>query len=245
MEQQALGFNYRITDLQCALGLLAAGQARALRRRPQRDRRPLPRRSGRDRRAAAAAGARPRAPSTPTTCSSSRCRAPRALRRAARARHLRPGPLPAGLPAPLVPGHLRLRARAVPGRRGLLRGLPVAAVLPGPDRGRAGHGHRGRARRASWSRRRDAGSSFQVFDPGADVGVEAGTERCVPRLQQFGGEFGEPALDEVQPRAAGGGEVQQEAGVREQPSFGSPASCVWCCCRARCGRRGRAGPHDR
>ena len=44
MEQQELGFNYRLTDIQCALGLSQLRQARALRRAPQRDRRALPRR---------------------------------------------------------------------------------------------------------------------------------------------------------------------------------------------------------
>src|SRR4051794_32655069 len=37
--------------------------------------------------------------------------------------------------------------------------------------------------------------------------------------QLFGRQFGEPALDEVQPRARGRGEVQREARVREQPAL--------------------------
>ena len=43
------------------------------------------------------------------------------------------------------------------------------------------------------------------------------TERCAARRSFLGGQFGKPALDEVQPRAAGRGEVQLEAGVRGEP----------------------------
>ena len=46
-EMQALGFNYRITDIQCALGLSPARAPRRLGGAPQRDRRPLPRAAGR------------------------------------------------------------------------------------------------------------------------------------------------------------------------------------------------------
>ena len=72
------------------------------------------------------------------------------------------------------------------------------------------------------------------------------TERCAPRLQLLGRQLGEPALDEVQPRARlVGREVQDEARVRGQPAAGSPASCAWRSCRARDGRRGRRGPRGR
>ena len=38
-------------------------------------------------------------------------------------------------------------------------------------------------------------------------------------LELFGGQFGEPPLDEVQPRGTGRREVKLEAGVRKQPAF--------------------------
>ena len=38
-------------------------------------------------------------------------------------------------------------------------------------------------------------------------------------LELLGGEFAEPALDQVEPGRAGRGEVQDEAWVREQPPF--------------------------
>ncbi len=43
-EQVELGFNYRLTDIQAALGVLPAAAAGGLHRAPQRGRRPLPRR---------------------------------------------------------------------------------------------------------------------------------------------------------------------------------------------------------
>ena len=93
---------------------------------------------------------RRRTPCTPTTCSSSTCaRAPPAgwsSTTAPRERDPRSGPLHPGLPPPLLPQRLRLRPRALPRGRALLRRLPLAALLPGPDRGRAGPGDRGRAR---------------------------------------------------------------------------------------------------
>ena len=67
----------------------------------------------------------------------------------------------------------------------------------------------------------DEGSRVLVpgLDPGADVGVEFadGAVRAAP--EQLGGELGEPALDEVQPRRAGGREVQEEARVCGQPAL--------------------------
>ena len=38
-------------------------------------------------------------------------------------------------------------------------------------------------------------------------------------LNQFGGQLGESALDEVQPRAVSGGEVQGEAGAAQEPAL--------------------------
>ena len=166
MEQHALGFNYRLTDIQSALGVLAARQAR---------RASSPRRNAiadRYRAELADVDALELPPAAPAGALHAyhlfvdppprrRRRPAGALRRPARARRPRPGPLHPGLPAPLVPRDLRLRARAVPGRRALLRGLPVAAVLPGADRSRAGHGHRRRARARSLSsgRRPSLGSA--------------------------------------------------------------------------------------
>src|SRR5207342_868021 len=39
--------------------------------------------------------------------------------------------------------------------------------------------------------------------------------------QPFGGELAEPALDQVEPRAVGGGEMQAEAGVADEPAVHS------------------------
>ena len=68
MEQHALGFNYRLSDLQSALGRSQLAKLERVHRRPQRDRRPLPRRARRTWRSSS----RPRRPTarcTATTCS--------------------------------------------------------------------------------------------------------------------------------------------------------------------------------
>ena len=69
-EIDELGFNYRLTDIQAALGTSQLGQARPVRRPPQRAGRPLPRAA----RPACPSSCRPRRPparATPTTCSRS------------------------------------------------------------------------------------------------------------------------------------------------------------------------------
>ena len=63
--------------------------------------------------------------------------------------------------------------------------------------------------------------------------------------QLLGGQLGEPALDEVQPRAAGRGEVQDEPRVREQPALDRRRLVGGGCCRARGARRARRGPRGR
>ena len=99
---------------------LAARAARGLHRAPQRGRRPLPRRrSTASTPLELAAGGARRARATRYHLFVVRhrdgaARPARALRRPARARDLRPGPLRARLPAPVLPRDLRLRARAVP-----------------------------------------------------------------------------------------------------------------------------------
>ena len=67
------GFNYRITDFQCALGLEPARAPRRLGRAPQRDRRALPRAAGRRGARSSCRPPRPRARCTATTCSRSGC----------------------------------------------------------------------------------------------------------------------------------------------------------------------------
>ena len=49
------------------------------------------------------------------------------------------------------------------------------------------------------------GSSFQVFDPGADVGVELRDGAVRAAAEFLVGQLGEPALDEVQPATSWSG----------------------------------------
>ena len=55
------------------------------------------------------------------------------------------------------------------------------------------------------------------------------------------GEVAEPALDLVDPRRSGRGEVHVEAGVAGQPLAGPRGSCAWRSCRRPGGRPGPAG----
>jgi len=57
-----------------------------------------------------------------------------------------------------------------------------------------------------------------VFQPGADIGVELAHRAVRAPLELSFGEFAEPALHQVQPARAGGGEVQDKAGVGEKPT---------------------------
>ena len=81
-EMQALGFNYRITDFQCALGLSQLERLDGWVTAPQRDRGALPRAAGRRGAGGAAARRRPRARCTATTCSRSGAAGARGRRRA-------------------------------------------------------------------------------------------------------------------------------------------------------------------
>ena len=147
-EQQELGFNYRLSDVHSALGRSQLQQAR---RASSSARNAIAARYrewlGRRRRSSSCRRPRPTGSlhayhlfvDPPPR---RRRGAPAPLRRPARARDPRPGPLRPGLPAPLLPRPLRLRAGPLPRGRALLRGLPLAAVLPGADRGRPAPGGR-------------------------------------------------------------------------------------------------------
>src|SRR4051812_19481839 len=76
----------------------------------------------------------------------------------------------------------------------------------------------------------DAGLRVGEFHPGADVGVECAGRAVRAAAQLLVSQLGKPALDEVQPRLTGRGEVQHEARVRGQPFCGSLTSCACCCC---------------
>src|SRR4029450_5403452 len=57
------------------------------------------------------------------------------------------------------------------------------------------------------------------LDPGGPVGFEVGDAAVAPAAQLAAGQFGEPPLDEVEPAARGGREMQVEPGVRGQPGL--------------------------
>src|SRR5665647_2465589 len=57
-----------------------------------------------------------------------------------------------------------------------------------------------------------------VRQPVADVGAQLAHRTVDAAARLARGQLGEPALDEVQPRGAGGGEVQREARMGEQPA---------------------------
>jgi len=58
-----------------------------------------------------------------------------------------------------------------------------------------------------------------VGDPVVDVFVEFAHGAVCSPAELLVGQLCEPALDEVQPRRAGRGEVQMEPWVREQPAL--------------------------
>lgn len=61
------------------------------------------------------------------------------------------------------------------------------------------------------------GVSVPLVDPAAQVSFEF-DHAAMGRAAQFAvGQFGEPALDQVEPGGAGGGEVQVEPGMAQQP----------------------------
>src|SRR5439155_11495686 len=62
------------------------------------------------------------------------------------------------------------------------------------------------------------GVCFPVLGPGCDVCLECFDAWVGAALELLGREFGEPALDEVEPGAALRDEVEQEARVAEQPA---------------------------
>ena len=63
------------------------------------------------------------------------------------------------------------------------------------------------------------GAVVPAGDPGADVGFQLGDAAVHAAAQQSGAQFGEEAFDEVEPGAAGRGEVQVEPGMAQQPAF--------------------------
>ena len=114
MEMQELGFNYRITDFQCALGLsqLERLDAWVERRNEVAARyRELLGRRGAGGSAAGGAGGRPaRLPPVRDPGPGGRGEASEGVQRSPRRRHRRAGALHPGLPDALLPGH----ARAIP-----------------------------------------------------------------------------------------------------------------------------------
>ena len=133
-EMQALGFNYRITDFQCALGLSQLRSARRLRRPAQPSRRAVPRaprRRAAGRAPARGAGGRPpRLPPLRRRRARRAGRATRRVRRAPQGRHRRPGPLHPDLSSSVLPRRRRIPAGRVSRSRGLLRGSDLAAHVP-------------------------------------------------------------------------------------------------------------------
>ena len=145
LEQQVLGFNYRLSDVHSALGARSSRSSRAS--WPGVTRSP------------SATGSHSRTSSRSSFLRRHRgslhayhlfiirhrdgAKARRRLYDGLHDRGIRPGPLPPGLFTPLVPRCLRLRAWALPGGRGVLRGLFDAPLLSGPHRRRPAHGHRG------------------------------------------------------------------------------------------------------
>ena len=141
-EQRTLGFNYRLTDLQSALGRSQLGKLEAFVERRNEIARPLPR--GARRTSTRWSWRPPRRPvrATPTTCS------PSAIATARRARRrlydaLRERGILCQvhyLPVYRHPWYAETygyEAGPVPGGGALLRRLPLAAVLPGADAGRS------------------------------------------------------------------------------------------------------------
>ena len=139
LDHDRLGFNYRLTDIACAIGLGPARPAGRHARRSRARGAVLPRGAGGHRGPRVAVpGRRRRAPRVV------RVRGAGATRARPRRGHPRPArprravqALPAGHPPhELLPRALRPSRGRVPGLRGRRRAVGRAAVLPGDDRGR-------------------------------------------------------------------------------------------------------------
>ena len=139
LDHDRLGFNYRLSDIACALGLAQLERLDGMLAARGAGRRALPRGAGRDRGARAALrGSRRRRARLVRVRRPAAARASIATRRSARLRR-------AGIQSkPYLPAiHLMSfyrerfghRAGRVPGLRGRRRALAGAAVLPGDDRG--------------------------------------------------------------------------------------------------------------
>ena len=178
-----LGFNYRLTDVQSALGRSQLARLDAFVGAPQRDRRPLPRRARRRRRARARRPRRRPGSRHAYHLFVVRHRDGAGARRAlydaaARARH--PRARCTTCPSTAIPGTRETYgygAGPVPGGRALLRRLPVAAVLPGAVRRRAG--------------------------PRDRRGARGGGRVTLPREFAIGGRHGRPRPPDVRDRRGG------------------------------------------
>ena len=134
-EQHELGFNYRLTDIQAALGALAArasssASSRAATRSPTATARRSPASTALELPPGAPAGSRHAYHLFVVRHRDGAAAPARALRRAARARHLAQVHY---VPVYRHPWYAQTYGYArgpVPRGRALLRGLPVAAVLP-------------------------------------------------------------------------------------------------------------------
>ena len=152
LDHDRLGFNYRLSDVACAIGLAQLDRLDGMLDAPGTGRRALPRGARRHRGPRAAVRGPRRRPARLV-----RLRRPGAARRAG-ARRRRPGParprrpeqaLPAGDPPDeLLPRALRPSRGRVPGLRGRRRPLGRAAVLPRDDRRPGRARRRGAASRA-------------------------------------------------------------------------------------------------
>ena len=148
LDHDRLGFNYRLTDIACAIGLAQLERLDGMLADRARVAALVPRGAGRDARARRCRARTPAATCAAGSCSSSSSRAASTATttiRALRERGVQSKPY---LPAIHLMSFYRERVRPprgrVPGLRGRRRALDRAAVLPGDDRGPGG---------AAWPRR--------------------------------------------------------------------------------------------
>ena len=133
LDHDRLGFNYRLTDIACAIGLVQLKRLDGMLADRAPGRRALPR--GAAPSSTGRAARRRRARGSSTSSAAARRRPRRDDPRAARARASRPSPTcPRSTCSPST-ASLRLPRGRVPGRRGRRRALARAAVLPADDRG--------------------------------------------------------------------------------------------------------------